>query len=112
MTGPGVQETASDFAAAPSLEVILGELRAFQPRARAIGVDLVGVVGSVARGEARPGSDIDLVYDAHREGYLWALAGLADELGQRLGSRIDLVDREMMKPELWAWISRDLVTLE
>jgi predicted nucleotidyltransferase len=112
MTGPGIRETAREFAGMPSLDTVLGVLRDYQPRARAIGVDFVGVVGSVARGEARPGSDVDLVYEPHREGYLWALAGLADEIGQTLGSRIDLIDREMMKPELWAWISRDLVTLE
>ena len=112
MTGSGVHEHTSGFAGAPPRDEVLRVLREFQPRARAIGVELVGVVGSVARDEGRPGSDVDVVYDAHRECYLWSLATLADEIGNILGARIDLVDREMMKPELWAWMSRDLVRIE
>lgn len=112
MTGPGVRETPADFVPDPSLAEVLRVVRTFQPQARAIGVEFIGVVGSIARNEAGTGSDIDLVYDAHRDGYLWALAGMADEMGAALGRRIDLIDREMMKPELWAWMSRDLVSVE
>lgn len=95
----------------PVLDEVLGILRDHRPRARAIGVELIGVVGSVARGSAGPQSDIDVVYDVKQPGYLWDLVGLAADLEDILGRRIDLVDREMMKPEQWAWMSRDLVTL-
>ena len=84
---------------------------AAQPRARDIGVKLVGVVGSVARGEAGPDSDVDVVFDATREGFLWSLCGLAMDLQDVLGRRIDLVDRAMMKADRWTWMSRDLVML-
>ncbi len=93
------------------LDQVLETLRAHQPAAREIGVELVGVVGSVARGEARPDSDIDVVYDVIGQADLWGLSGLMADLEDRLGRRIDVVDREMMVPERWAWMGRDLVLL-
>jgi len=33
------------------------------------------------------------------------------DLQDALARRVDLVDREMMKPERWAWMSRDLVPI-
>jgi len=93
------------------LEQVLDVLRSEQTAAREIGVELVGVVGSVARGESRPDSDIDVVYDVIGPADLWRLAGLVANLEDRLGRRIDIVDREMMVPERWAWMGRDLVPL-
>jgi len=93
------------------LDQVLETLRAHQSSAREIGVELVGVVGSVARGDARPESDIDVVYDVIGQADLWRLAGLMADLEDRLGRRIDIVDREMMVPERWAWMGRDLVPL-
>ena len=94
-----------------TLDQVLEALRSAQPRAREIGVELVGVVGSVARGEAGPDSDVDVVFDATREGFLWSLCGLAMDLQDVLGRRIDLVDRAMMQADRWTWMSRDLVML-
>lgn len=99
------------MATAPVLEEVLAVLRAERLRARAIGVELVGVVGSVARGEAGPDSDIDLVYDVTAEGHLWPLLGLVADMEDALGRRIDLVDREMMPHDSWEWMARDLVPL-
>ncbi len=93
------------------LDQVLDVLRSYQDAARALGFELVGVVGSVARGEARPDSDVDLVYDVVGEGGLWAFLGLTADIEDQLGRRIDLVDREMMVPDRWLWMSRDLVPL-
>ena len=108
---PGVSETPGRFDGPPSLETVLEVLRAYQPRAREVGVELVGVVGSVARGEAGPQSDIDLVYDVLREGFLWNLLGIVADLEDELGRRIDLVDRGAMPRDSWEWMARDLVRL-
>ena len=93
------------------LEQTLAALRDAQDAARGIGVEFVGVVGSVARGEAGPTSDVDVVYDVTAEGHLWPLLGLVVDLEDRLGRRIDIVDRGMMLPERWDWMARDLVPL-
>lgn len=93
------------------LDLVLEALRARQDAARGIGIEFVGVVGSVARGDAGPASDIDVVYDATAEGHLWPLLGLVADIEDGLGRRIDLVDRQMMPADSWEWMARDLVPL-
>lgn len=96
---------------APVLEEVLDVLREEQPAAERIGVRIVGVVGSVARGDARPDSDVDVVYDVIGRPTLFDLGGLMADLEDALQRRVDLVGRAAMKPERWAWMSRDLVLL-
>lgn len=59
------------------------------------------VFGSVARGEAGPGSDIDILvdidYDAHIG--LIAFVGLQMQLTELLGHRVDLVSRGGLRPK-------------
>jgi len=93
------------------LDQALDALRAREDAARRIGVRFVGVVGSVARGEAGPNSDVDVVYDVTAKGHLWPLLGIVADLEDRLGRRVDIVDRAMMPPDRWDWMSRDLVPL-
>lgn len=93
------------------LDQVLEILRTHQETARQIGVEFVGVVGSVARGEAGPASDVDVAYDVLGEGHLWRLLGLVADMEDSIGRRIDLVDREMMPADSWAWMARDLVPL-
>lgn len=93
------------------LDQVLDVLRSFRPQARAVGVELVGVVGSVARGEAKGDSDVDVVFDVVGQLDYWRLGGLQRDLEDAVGRRVDLVDREMMIPERWTWMARDLVTL-
>jgi len=60
----------------------------------------LAVFGSAARGQAGPGSDIDLLVDFEtdaRIGFL-ALAALARELSALLGRRVDLVPKGGLKP--------------
>lgn len=109
MTGPGVSEPGTRFERPAALEAVLDVLRANQSRAREIGVEFVGVVGSVARGDEGPDSDVDVVYDVIREGHLWSLLGLVASMEDVLGRRIDLVDREIMPQDSWEWMARDLV---
>ena len=49
------------------------------------------VFGSAARGEDRPGSDIDILVDPLPGATLLDLGGLQAELEQLLGVRVDLV---------------------
>ncbi len=51
----------------------------------------VRVFGSVARGEARPGSDVDLLVDVERGTGLFGLTAMEIELEQLLGCSVDVV---------------------
>ena len=74
------------------------------------GVRLVGVVGSVARGEEREDSDVDIIFDLTKAGTtLFKLARAQFDLEEALGRSVDLVDRQALRPERRAYIERDLV---
>lgn len=110
MTGPGVHDTPICFEAPPSLEAVLAVLRDYQPAAREIGVELVGVVGSVARGEARADSDVDIAYDVVGPGLsLFKLGGLLMDLQDAIGRPVDLIDRERLKPERREFMEKTMV---
>jgi uncharacterized protein len=51
----------------------------------------VRVFGSVARGEAGPESDVDLLVDAGSETSSWFPAGLIIELEELMGCEVDVV---------------------
>jgi predicted nucleotidyltransferase len=51
----------------------------------------VAVFGSVARGEDRPGSDIDLLVDFEPGSSLLDVARMSDELTELIGRRVDVV---------------------
>jgi predicted nucleotidyltransferase len=51
----------------------------------------VRVFGSVARGEAGPQSDIDLLVDVGSRTSSWFPSGLIDDLEQLLGRKVDML---------------------
>lgn len=59
--------------------------------ARHYGVERVVLFGSYARGEAKPGSDIDLRIDRGRVEDYFELAELKFELEERLNAKVDLL---------------------
>ena len=69
------------------------------------------VFGSVARGQDRPGSDVDLLADLPPELSLFGLARVQDELEAILGTRVDLVPAQDLKPGVRARVEQKLVAL-
>jgi uncharacterized protein len=69
------------------------------------------VFGSVARGEDRPDSDVDLLADLPSGMGLLGLGRVQAELEAILGSRVDLVPAADLKPGVGARAERDLVAL-
>ena len=66
---------------------------------RRLGISSLLVFGSVARDEARPGSDLDLIAEFDRPvGYL-GLARVQRELERLLGCSIDLATPGMIRQE-------------
>ena len=58
------------------------------------------VFGSVARGEARPDSDIDLLIEKGPTTSSWFPAGLVLELEEMLGRRVEIVTEKALNPYL------------
>lgn len=67
--------------------------------------------GSVARGEARSDSDIDLLVDLipERGNELLRLSGLAEELTDLLGRRVDVVSESLLREEVSLTARQDAV---
>jgi predicted nucleotidyltransferase len=95
----------------PGLAAALGALRARVDALRARGVAALWVFGSVARGDAGPGSDVDLMADLD-PGARLSLVGLASlraELSDLLGAPADLVERAAMRPAVRGAAEREAV---
>jgi uncharacterized protein len=69
------------------------------------------VFGSVARGEDRPDSDVDLLADLPPGMGLLGLGRVQADLEAILGTKVDLVPARDLKPDVRARAERDLVTL-
>ena len=69
------------------------------------------VFGSVARGEDRPGSDVDLLVDLPPHMGLLGLGRAQADLEAILGAKVDLVPASDLKPAVRARADRDLVAL-
>jgi hypothetical protein len=79
--------------------------------AAAHGVRNLRVFGSVARGEDRPDSDLDLLADVPPGMGLLGLGRVEAELEAIVGAQVDLVPAGTMKPGVNERIDRDLVAL-
>jgi uncharacterized protein len=79
--------------------------------AAAHGVTNLRVFGSVARGEDGPGSDVDLLADMPPGMGLFALGRVRADLESILGTQVDLVPAQDLKPGIGPRAERDLVVL-
>jgi predicted nucleotidyltransferase len=95
----------------PDLAEVLGRLRALQEPLRGKGVTGLWVFGSVARGDARPDSDVDLAiaFAAEAEPSLFEITHIKETLEEALGRSVDLGERSAMKPHVAASAERDMV---
>ncbi|WP_167149501.1 nucleotidyltransferase family protein [Actinomyces sp. ZJ308] len=66
---------------------------------RRFGIARLDVFGSVARGEDRPGSDVDLLYELAQDRSLgWEIEDLSQDLADLFGRPVDLVSRKSLHP--------------
>jgi predicted nucleotidyltransferase/DNA-binding XRE family transcriptional regulator len=79
--------------------------------AAAHGVTNLRVFGSVARGEDRPSSDVDLLADLPTGMGLFGLGRVQADLEAILGTRVDLVPARDLKPRIRPRAERELVVL-
>jgi hypothetical protein len=71
----------------------------------------VRIFGSVARGEARPDSDIDFLVELEPGRSLFDLGGLLYELQLLLGVEVDVVTEKGLRPRLREQVLREAVPL-
>ena len=93
------------------LQVIVGTLKAHEAELRQLGVRHAAVFGSVARGESRPESDVDVLVDLDPEIPIgvFQYARLKLYIGKLLGGASDVVNRRKLKPLLRDNILREAV---
>ena len=96
--------------AQPTLPEILVTLRSALPRlVEDYAVSEVGVFGSVVRGDARPGSDIDILVDYVEPPTLFEFVRLQRYLTDLLGAPVDLVMKSALKPQIGRRVLAEVV---
>jgi len=76
------------------------------------GISSLGVFGSVARGDAEPGSDVDILiaFPPDAKYTLFTLGGIANALEEGLGCSVDVViDHAGLRPRFRAFMEEDLI---
>jgi len=71
----------------------------------------VRVFGSVARGEAGPDSDVDLLVEVGPTTSSWFPAGLVLDLQDLLGCRVEIVTERAINPDIRDRVLREAVAL-
>ena len=90
-------------------ERVIATLRAHEAELRQAGIRHLSLFGSVARGDARADSDVDLLVDLDPEARigLFALGALERRLAELVGRPVELLPEPVEKPRLKAKIERD-----
>jgi predicted nucleotidyltransferase len=87
----------------------IGILRAHETDLRALGVGRLWLFGSIARGDAGPRSDVDVMIAAGRKFSLFDLGEVRVELCELLDREVDVVIEEDLRPDFRNDIASDLV---
>lgn len=90
---------------------IIAKLRAAEPALRARGTRRAAVFGSIARGDDRPDSDIDILveFEPGAEGSIYEYMNLKEYIAGLFDGPVDVIDRDALKPHLRAPAARDTV---
>jgi uncharacterized protein len=84
-------------------------LREHRAELEAMGVTSLALFGSVARDEAGPDSDVDVIIDVRRPFDLFDLAGVHLRLEEIFGCKVDVVTEGGLRPRHRAVIDKDRV---
>jgi predicted nucleotidyltransferase len=75
----------------------------------AMGVKSLVLFGSVARDEARPDSDVDLLVEFDRPTGYFGLVRLQNTLEEMLGCRVDVGTPDSLRPALRARVQKEAI---
>jgi predicted nucleotidyltransferase len=92
-------------------QTAIATLKRAEDALRARGVSHVAVFGSVARGENRPDSDLDVLVEFAPEAHvtIFDYAGVKDYIASLFDGPVDVIDRDALKPHLRAPSAQDAV---
>jgi predicted nucleotidyltransferase len=88
---------------------VLDRLASHRPELTELGVKSLALFGSVARNQASPDSDVDLLVTFDRPVGLFHFARVRRRLAEILGSPVDLVTEDALRAEMREQILRHLV---
>ncbi len=71
------------------------------------GAKRIEIFGSYARGEAKPGSDLDIIVEFKETKSLMELVGIEQELEDVLGIKVDLLTKASISPYLKKIIEKE-----
>ena len=97
----------------PARSDLLALLQAHRSELEAEGVEAITVFGSVARGDAASGSDVDLAiragagFSAGGLDHFGRLEALRERLAGLIGRKVDLVEESAVRPRLREVIRRE-----
>ena len=75
------------------------------------GVKSLGIFGSYVYGQQKKGSDLDLLVEFNEQApvTLVGFVALERELGRLVGRKVDLVERDTLKPEIGKRILEEII---
>jgi predicted nucleotidyltransferase len=79
---------------------VVEKLKVHREELKTFGVKSIWVFGSVARGDAQPGSDVDLLVDLDDEVSLFGFIRLRRRLRELLGVRVDLTTEDALRDSM------------
>ena len=92
-------------------EIVREKREAILHAAKNHGAKQIRLIGSVARGEARPDSDVDFLVTWEEGTSLLDHSALTIELESLLGRKVDLASDGWVKPSIRESVYRDVVAL-
>ena len=90
-------------------EIVLSLIRENRDKIKSFGVESLAVFGSVARGEASPESDVDILVTFYGPATFDQYMELKFFLEELLGRPVDLVTRKALKPQVQTQVEREAI---
>ena len=96
----------------PIRDEILAKLRASSEYVeKEFKAHIDGIFGSIARGEERADSDLDVLVTFGEKASLLDLCGLGDYLEDMFGRKVDVCSRRVLRKEIAPSVLGDLISL-
>jgi len=110
-TGSLVSHPVSTYTPPRSPNAVIATLRANKAALRLRGVAHAALFGSVARGEAGPDSDIDIMVeiDAAAPVGVWEYIGITHFIGDLFPVKVDVSERDTLRGHVRPGVERDAI---